>query len=804
MNKNGITLKGVRSFSIFLSLSVATLLALFLFTGTASAATSLPGFPEDFGTGSDSSDIPGWEKHEAGTIVKEPAVSGNDSASPDGGRFVKIAEDSGDTGSQDGYICMEVDASGYENLQISYYWRGDSDGEDSGAGKDEGIIEGRNNGSGDGTCGASGGWDELKTHVLFPEDGWSFEAAFYLPEDYEDSKFLLRFRNDSTGDDEYFRVDGIDITGDEIEIPIEIVSLKLVSASPINTDIATINDFDTFNLDDVGTNLSIVAVANPEEVGSVELDLDSGAQVKTENIVPYSLFGDSPAGNYSPIPTELLTLGLHSITATPYSESNLGGSTGTELTRQFYLIENENTEARCTDGIDNDGDEAADEEDADCSEFYEGEEPADSDGDGVDDEVDECPETPEGAEVDEFGCQIDSELGQIYGSKYDSANENGISGWLIYLYQDGDLIDVYETDEDGNYYFFELEDGDYLVCEENVEGWSQDSPDEGEECENGTIGYLITIEDGEIIEGIDFWNSYDEDEGPEPIEENTAELCGNGADDNLNDLTDLDDPTCSEFKPIVHFTKVLVADNVNGLAWAHTAADFILNLAKGDYMESVSAGGSVHLDEYGEFEASESGPAGYQQTFSGACEGGVVNTEAGGEYYCTITNDDLPQCSNGLDDDGDGRTDDSDAACSGPLDDDEGNDTGGGGGQSPTGGGEVLGAVSPEVLGAQTCSEYLTEYIFPGAENNPEEVKKLQEFLNEHLGLSLLITGVYDPATIAAVNQFQLQYWQIILLPWQAFGFDPQVPSGSVYKMTLYWINMLKCPGSEFPYPQLP
>jgi uncharacterized repeat protein (TIGR01451 family) len=127
------------------------------------------------------------------------------------------------------------------------------------------------------------------------------------------------------------------------------------------------------------------------------------------------------------------------------------------------------------------------------------------------------------------------------------------------------------------------------------------------------------------------------------------------------------------------------------------------------------------------------------------------------------------------------------------------------------GGGQVLGTSTStvgQVLGTSaTCSLYLYEYIHPGRKNlnNPNEVKKLQTFLNMYLSDNLSVTGDYDSDTIAAVNQFQLQNNQSVLAPWVPYGLpNDMTPTGYVYKTTQRWINLIVCPPLDLPMPQLP
>ncbi|MFA5349392.1 MAG: VWA domain-containing protein [Candidatus Paceibacterota bacterium] len=123
--------------------------------------------------------------------------------------------------------------------------------------------------------------------------------------------------------------------------------------------------------------------------------------------------------------------------------------------------------------------------------------------------------------------------------------------------------------------------------------------------------------------------------------------------------------------------------------------------------------------------------------------------------------------------------------------------------------GEVAGEATSteengEVLGeTTTCGLYLFEYIKTGANNNPEEVKKLQTFLNENMGSNLPITGFYGQQTRKILEQFQLKYKIEVLEPWVKAGLWPSIdiPTGYVYKTTKRWINLIKCPTLDIPMP---
>lgn len=120
---------------------------------------------------------------------------------------------------------------------------------------------------------------------------------------------------------------------------------------------------------------------------------------------------------------------------------------------------------------------------------------------------------------------------------------------------------------------------------------------------------------------------------------------------------------------------------------------------------------------------------------------------------------------------------------------------------------ELLGqAPAGQVLGTATsCGIYLNEYIKLGAKNNPDEVKKLQAFLNQNLGINLPVTGYYGPLTYNAVKQFQLKYNGNVLAPWVPYGLENDMTAtGYVYKTTQRWINMLMCSALNLPIPPLP
>ena len=116
-----------------------------------------------------------------------------------------------------------------------------------------------------------------------------------------------------------------------------ITSFLLIDADA-DTVIQQLNEGATIDLALPGNeNLSIVAVTQPQNVGSVFLELSPTNDSQLENNDgPYSLFGDN-AGDYTGSP---LDTGNYTITATPYSGTNQSGVQGTPLTVNFSLVDN--------------------------------------------------------------------------------------------------------------------------------------------------------------------------------------------------------------------------------------------------------------------------------------------------------------------------------------------------------------------------------------------------------------------------------------------------------------------------------
>jgi hypothetical protein len=102
-----------------------------------------------------------------------------------------------------------------------------------------------------------------------------------------------------------------------------VTGFTLVNAAA-NTDIRPLLHGDTLVLSELPPELSIRAVVTGG-AGSVVFGYDDIPSIQTENIAPYALAGDSPAGDYLPFG---LGTGSHTLTATPFAAMEGGGAAG--------------------------------------------------------------------------------------------------------------------------------------------------------------------------------------------------------------------------------------------------------------------------------------------------------------------------------------------------------------------------------------------------------------------------------------------------------------------------------------------
>lgn len=123
------------------------------------------------------------------------------------------------------------------------------------------------------------------------------------------------------------------------------------------------------------------------------------------------------------------------------------------------------------------------------------------------------------------------------------------------------------------------------------------------------------------------------------------------------------------------------------------------------------------------------------------------------------------------------------------------NNSGGSGSSSGSrvnrGGGQVLGAAT------DICA-WNSSYLRRGWRGNKmEDVKTVQNFLNQYMTSGLVVDGLFGPKTEAAVKSFQAKYATDILTPW-----DISVPTGLFYLSTLTKAKELTC-ATDVPLPVL-
>jgi CSLREA domain-containing protein len=102
-----------------------------------------------------------------------------------------------------------------------------------------------------------------------------------------------------------------------------VTGLVLVDAAA-NTDIRPLLHGDTLFLGELPSQLSVRAVVTGLP-GSVVFGYDNAPSFQTENVSPYALGGDSPAGDYIAVP---LSPGAHTVTATPFAAMAGAGAAG--------------------------------------------------------------------------------------------------------------------------------------------------------------------------------------------------------------------------------------------------------------------------------------------------------------------------------------------------------------------------------------------------------------------------------------------------------------------------------------------
>ena len=121
-----------------------------------------------------------------------------------------------------------------------------------------------------------------------------------------------------------------------------------------------------------------------------------------------------------------------------------------------------------------------------------------------------------------------------------------------------------------------------------------------------------------------------------------------------------------------------------------------------------------------------------------------------------------------------------------------GTDNGGSnnGGTTSSGGGSSRNSRSSSIITtiATTSCPLITDYLKLDGANDALQVTKLQIFLNGSENAGLIVNGIFDEKTEAAVMNFQKKYMTDILGPW-----DATRATGFVYITTMKKINALAC-----------
>ncbi|MFC6223002.1 PQQ-dependent sugar dehydrogenase [Hymenobacter artigasi] len=116
----------------------------------------------------------------------------------------------------------------------------------------------------------------------------------------------------------------------------QVTSLTLINADT-DLDLQALTTGAVLNLATLPTpNLTIRANTSPATVGSVLFVLGGTQAVShNENLLPYALFGDSN-GDYNPW-TPAIAVGSYTLTVTPYTAADNGGTAGTPLSISFTV-----------------------------------------------------------------------------------------------------------------------------------------------------------------------------------------------------------------------------------------------------------------------------------------------------------------------------------------------------------------------------------------------------------------------------------------------------------------------------------
>lgn len=118
-----------------------------------------------------------------------------------------------------------------------------------------------------------------------------------------------------------------------------VTSLTLVNAET-NEPVGELMDGAVINFVELGTDkLSVIANTSPDQVGSLVFSFDDNPSYQVENLAPYTIAGDDTQNGAMTYGAWTLSVGEHTLTATPYSEGDSQGTAGTPLTVRFTVVD---------------------------------------------------------------------------------------------------------------------------------------------------------------------------------------------------------------------------------------------------------------------------------------------------------------------------------------------------------------------------------------------------------------------------------------------------------------------------------
>src|SRR3990172_9462401 len=315
-------------------------------TFTDDSPASLP-FSDSFGS-VNSTTVTNWDEQNPAEILTGSGEDSPRAGSPTQ-QFAKIGDN--------GWIRRTINASGFQSLQLKYYWKGDSDAENNDFGRVE-YCSGA-------TCTSFPGGNLLASHVL-NNTSWSSEQTVNLPASLNNSSFRIRFRTESSSSDEFFRVDDVSVTGSVLTQPdLTITKTNDVSGSafvnvPFTWTLTVTNNGDasaTFSNEDIiqdnlpssGANYSptsdITVITSGGVTGSIDCDIVSDDDLDCDDNSGGSTVVTPSGGSFSV-----------SITVTPTSVGTLtnprsGGSNKCQVDPDTNESESNEGNNNCSDSV---------------------------------------------------------------------------------------------------------------------------------------------------------------------------------------------------------------------------------------------------------------------------------------------------------------------------------------------------------------------------------------------------------------------------------------------------------------------